>query len=160
MRRFLFLFTAVACAAIASQAATAQNEVEPRSPNDEVEVDRVGVELLDRLPPRPDDVDRVDTALVFTNSGWGSKRVRCVAFDDDGRAVGRVRLSVPSQGLRYVLASDLSDGRDFVGSAQCSSSGHITGSAIWLGPGITDLTVRQGALDGWTRIRFAVVATY
>jgi hypothetical protein len=115
--------------------------------------------LRDELRPRPvDEPDVADTALIFTNLSGNAARVLCVAFDRNGEPVGRRWLSVPKLGLRFVLASDFSDGRDFVGHAQCSVPARMKGSAIFLGPDITNLNVIQPWRAG--RIRFPVVATY
>ena len=85
-------------------------------------------------------------------------RVACRAFDADGDPVGRIWMHVPANGLRFVLASDLSHGQDFVGHAMCRT-GRVIGSAVLLAPSaITDLAVRPIRRRGSTV--FAVVATY
>ena len=58
------------------------------------------------------------------------------------------------------LASDLSDGLDFIGSAHCFVGRRVLGSAIFLGPGITDLPVHQSTSDSAVRIVIPVVAHY
>ena len=111
------------------------------------------------LRPRPvDDVDVADTALVFTNLSGRNARVKCVAFGKNGAPLGRAWLRLPALGLRYLLASDLSNDRDFVGHAQCAVAAGVKGSALFLGPGLTDLPVLNP--DGPGRVRFPLVATY
>jgi len=124
------------------------------------EIDRDAADLPTVIRPRPVDVDVVDTAMVFTNTSALDRRIVCVGLDKQGTPVGRVLVKLPALGLRYVLASDLSNGADFVGSAQCSSHSTVKGSAIFLGPGITDLSVGNIAGRRIGRIRFHVVATY
>lgn len=123
------------------------------------EIVRDAESLTHELRPRPvDDVDIADTALVFTNKG-DDARVLCVGFDKQGETVGRAWLSVPRLGLRYMLASDLSHGADFLGHVQCRTRGSIKGSSVLLGPGITDLPVLQ-IERGSGRMTFLLVATY
>lgn len=124
-----------------------------------VEILRDATDLSIDLRPRPvDDLDVADTALVFTNLGARASRVKCVAFGKNGAPVGRAWLKLPALGLRYLLASDLSSDRDFVGHAQCAVAAGVKGSAIFLGPGLTDLPVLNPAGPG--RVRFPLVATY
>ncbi len=124
----------------------------------EVEIDRDS--LARDLRPRPDD-DTVDTALVFTNLGTGHRVAKCIGFDEWGRAVGRVRFRIPSRGLRYVLASDLSQGADFVGRVNCKADGRVFGSGFLLGAQLTDvpaLNHHRGFQS--SQIDFPVVATF
>jgi len=124
-----------------------------------IEITRDALELRHDLRPRPDEPDVADTALVFTNEGGSSARVRCVAFNSRGHAIGRAWLAVPGLGLRYVLASDMAHGRDFVGQVQCAAPVRIKGSAVLLGADVTDLPAFQ--IQGtFGRLRFPVVATY
>jgi len=135
----------------------------------EVEVDRPELELRDALvdPVDPADPDAVETALVFTSAG-GPAAVRCTARDYEGAFVGAIVVPVPAGGLRYVRASDLADGADFVGSAHCTSLGAVAGSAFLLGPrGATDLPATQyrerirGRRHAQRhRLHFPVVASY
>lgn len=125
----------------------------------DIDLSRDGVELREVLD-RPVDEDVLDTALVFTNTGRVATRVICKAFDDNGEAVGRTALSVPGLGLRFVLASDVANGTDFLGSVQCSTQGRVLGSAFLLGAGgLTDLPAKQADHEGALRVRFPVVAT-
>ncbi|NNL99121.1 MAG: hypothetical protein HKO62_00130 [Gammaproteobacteria bacterium] len=124
-----------------------------------VEVGRDADTLRDTLRPRPDR-DIVDTALVFTNVRGRNTIMNCTAFGPQGGTVGRFRVRVPGNGLRFVLASDISNGGDFVGSARCLSIGDVAGSAFLLGPQLTDMRVRQQRAPQGTWITFPVVATY
>lgn len=107
------------------------------------------------------DADVADTALVFTNGGGNRAGVWCRAHDTDGNVVGRADTYVPSNGLRYLRASDLSGGVDFVGSAVCKARGRVEGSVVFLAPSaITSLRVKQHVRRGVTHIRFPVIASY
>jgi hypothetical protein len=123
-----------------------------------VEVARDAFELREQMT-HPD-IDRVDTALVFTNAGSAHQRVVCVGFDEWGHRVGAIWLRVPAHGLRYARASDLSSGVDFVGSAECKSRGHIIATSVLAGPDLTDLPAQTQVRDGGTHIRFPLLVTY
>jgi len=127
---------------------------------DAKDIDRDGAELIEEMRVRPDDRDVADTALVFTNFSNQRQHILCVGFDKHGNAVGRVRVVVPRLGLRYVLASDLADDLDFIGSAQCGADASVKGTAVFLGPGLTDLPVQQVQGERAGRMRFPLVATY
>lgn len=126
---------------------------------EEREVAREVDELPGDVEPQPEDPDFADTALVFTNMRNTRAGVKCVAFNKNGVPVGRTRTPIPPLGVRYVLASDMSDGEDFVGQVQCAPYGRVMGSVVFIGPGLTDLPVRNGRL-GKSRIRFPLVAHY
>ena len=83
----------------------------------------------------------------------------CNGGSAGGSPIGRTRTVVPPLGLRYVLASDMSNGVDFVGQVQCAPRGRIVGSVVFIGPAVTDLPVHNGKL-GKSRIRFPLVAHY
>jgi len=126
---------------------------------DGVEVDRDVTDLHSDLRPRDVDRDVADTALVFTNLGNADTRVLCAAFNRNGRMIGRAWTKLPALGVRYMLASDLSGDRDFLGHVQCGAVGAVRGTAIFLGPDLSDFPAEQ--IDGDAgRIRFPVVATY
>lgn len=124
-----------------------------------VEIGRDGETLTDTLRPHPDR-DIVDTALVFTNLRSRNTIMNCTAFGPRGSVIGRFRVRVPENGLRFVLASDVSNGGDFIGSARCLSIGDVAGSAFLLGPQLTDMQVRQHRGPQGVWITFPVVATY
>lgn len=111
---------------------------------------------------RPEDPDVTDTVLLFTNRAGTSHRVKCVAFNKNGAAVGRAWLAVPRLGLRYALASDIANDLDFVGSVQCYVGANVIGSSVLVAAGeVSDLPVENGAMTGFgRRILFPVVATY
>lgn len=126
----------------------------------EAEVVRDVAELHELLRPRPD-LDLVDSALVFTNNDAQTALVHCVGFDANGRAVGRIRVKVPGNGLRFALASDLANGRDFLGSARCRTRNRVTASGFLLAPGsVSDLPANQGDLGGSVQIQYPTVASY
>jgi hypothetical protein len=99
-----------------------------------------------------------DTLITFTNSKPNTQNVFCTAFGKNGTAIGRTRTKIPGDGLRYVRASDFSSGNPFVGSVKCRTWGRVVATAVFVGPGVTSLPVRQGGHDG--SIRVPLVATY
>lgn len=105
-------------------------------PVEEVVVERDGDELHDRLALPPPDSDTFDSALVFTNRSGVRAVVICHGFNDAGAPVGRVRVDVPGNGLRFALASDLAHGTDFLGRVDCVTGNlGVIGSAFLLGNG-------------------------
>jgi len=107
------------------------------------------------------DTDVANTALVFNNTGGDPTHVFCTAHDASGRVLGSKVARIPGKGVRYLRASDLSSGVDFIGSALCSTRGRIIGTAVFLAPGaMTSLEVIQ--LGPWddTTLRFPLIATY
>ncbi len=128
-----------------------------------IEIDRDAIDFH-RIAPKPTDPPLTyDTALVFTNTGGNGVRVICKAFDDNGQGVGRAATFVPALGLRYLLASDFSNGATVLGHIQCGTHRHVVGSAFLLGgrAGITEVPVSQSMVGRKkrrsTRIRFPVV---
>lgn len=152
--RCLTIIQIAIAALLLAPIASAKTAVEA---DDGVEIDLDARALQDELRPRPVDTDVADTVLIFTNFGKDA-RVRCVGFDRNGEPVGRAWAKVPSLGLRIILASHLSDGRDFVGHAQCGVPKGVKGTAIFLGPALTDLPAINPKKAG--RIQFPVVTTY
>ena len=69
---------------------------------------------------------------------------------------------MPGLGLRYAFASDVANGRDFVGQVQCYVEADITGSSLLLAGGqVTDLPVDNGTMTHTgRRILFPLTATY
>lgn len=108
------------------------------------------------------DTDVADSALVFTNTGDFEGRVICRAIDMNGQAIGsRTGVTVPAGGVRYLRASDLSDGADFVGRAVCVARRPMVSSGFFLAPGaMTDLESRRTEQRRHVRMHFPVVATY
>jgi hypothetical protein len=125
---------------------------------DAPEIARDGGELAADLRSATDrDRDVADTALVFNNPGTGPAAVGCRGFDARGDYVGGAIVRIPARGLRYLRASDLSNGADFVGSAVCHSTSRLVAEAVLLAPsGATNLRVQQRRLQ----VRFPVVASY
>ena len=149
----LFACAVVAAPSLPGRAQTAADLAE-------VELGRDADLLRDEIRVRPKDIDLADTVLVFTNSGPVRATARCVAFDRSGTPIGRARIKVPGDGLKYMTASDIANGRDFIGQVSCSTQQHLIPSAIFLGPQIENLNVRVTQHDVVTRIRFPLVATY
>ena len=107
------------------------------------------------------DIDTTDTALVFNAPGPGAAVVYCRGYDQNGRQLGRTATKIPTRGLRYIRASDLANGHDFVGSAFCQTRGNVVASSVFIAPGaITNLDVDQAHVSGMTRIQFPLVASY
>ena len=125
-------------------------------------LDRGSDELLTDLEASTHlDRDVADTALVFSNATDHRIVVKCVAIGANGQILGRAHTHVPGNGLRYLRASDISNGVDFVGSAACKANGRADGSVIFLAPSaITSLKVKQRGRRGRTTFRFPVVASY
>ncbi len=126
------------------------------------EIVRDASDLVDVVRPDIEDKDVTDTVFVFTNRAPRADRVKCVAFNKNGRAVGRAWLRVPGLGLRYAFASDVANDLDFVGQVQCYVGSDVIGSALLLAAGeLTDLPTDNGAMTNvGRRILFPVAATY
>ena len=126
---------------------------------DVAEISRSDADLCDVLVPRPDR-DTVDTALVFTNPRGAATWVVCAGHNANGRGVGRAKTLVPAHGVRLIFASDLSNGRDYIGSAACKSRSRIVPSAFIIGADLSDAPARTS--NGWSesQINFPIVATY
>lgn len=116
--------------------------VDEGNPSDELEAD-----LRRTIDP---DTDVVNTALTFHNPSQGRAIVVCAAYDGNGNLLGTKATHIPPGGLRFLRASDIANGVDFVGSAACKSRTRVQSSAILLGPGaVTDLDVQR---RGWRRV--------
>lgn len=124
------------------------------------QVHRRIVELARDIRDRPIDRDRFDTAVVFSSTRLGRVPVVCAALDGNGIVIGTARTVVPGNGVRYLLASDISNGRDFIGSVICKAGGSVLGSIVLLGDDLTDLRVRQRGTNSWTLLRFPLVASF
>ncbi len=154
------LFAVVAAPSMAQELAdkapieTAVDAVPPGVP----EISRDPVDLAPDL--RPIDEDVANTALVFTNWSGRDRAILCVAFNGNGEPIGRRAIKVPSNGTKYMLASDLAGNRDFVGNAQCTGDRRIHGTAVFLGAGFSDLPVANVEHRGDGRIRFPLIASY
>ena len=124
-----------------------------------IQVIRDATELQALLKKRPD-VDVVDTALIFNNPRRHKTLVACVGYDANGRALGRAYTVVPPNGLRFLRASDISNGRDYLGSAQCKARARVIPSSFVVGVGFSDAPAR--VVNGWdnSTMRFPVVASY
>ena len=129
---------------------------------EEVDIGREEVQLrVDISDAVARDTDIANTALVFNNSGRVAMTVYCTAYAGNGDVLGRGITRVPARGVKYLRASDLSDGVDFIGSAVCKARGRVTATSVFLAPGaITDLHVKQYKRGRLTRMRFPLVASY
>ena len=148
------LFTALSVCALLLVSSTGVLAEE----TDGIDIGRDGALLTDAITTHPVDGVQIDTVLVFNNAGEHATRVRCVAFNQHGEAIGRGWLGVPAQGLRYGVVSDLTNGAPLVGSVRCGTHGHVIGSAFLLGPVFSDLPAKHAHRDDGVRIRFPVVA--
>ena len=95
-----------------------------------------------------------------TNPRGAATLVVCAGRNANGRGVGRAKTRVPAHGVRILFASDLSNGRDFIGSATCKSRSRVVPSAFVLGADFSD--AKANVSHGWTdsQINFPVVATF
>lgn len=130
----------------------------------EIEIDRDANELSDLLVSvdvaRSDVASLLDTAMIITNVGNSGTIARCHANNRNGVLVSRIRVRIPSGGLRFFLMSDLvRQPLGFVGSVICNVPGHAVGSEIMLGVVTTDVDVQQDYSAGSTSILFPVAAT-
>ncbi len=126
----------------------------------EREIDLDGAVLAEEM--RRPDRDTTDTAVIASNSGDKAALVVCNAANANGRVLGRAAMRVPAGGLRFLRASDIANGADYVGQVRCKSrSAHVTGSAILVAPsGFTSLRVRQRYVDGVLHIQAPVTASF
>ncbi len=149
-------FAHLLAAALVASAASAQTSTP-------VPVDRGDLaEILDSpiLPPA------LDTALVFSNPHAFPVKAVCRGHDANGSEVGAAETAVPARGLRYVLASDFSNGTPFLGSVNCVLGAAMNASGFLLGgaAGVTDVPAHvriplRKDRDLTIVARFPVVAT-
>jgi hypothetical protein len=152
--RLLLLVSAVALLVPAGLAG-AQEVAQIDDARDEVELKADIRNAIER------DIDVANTALVFNNASRRATVVHCTAYSANGEALGKKIARVPALGVRYIRASDLSGGADFVGSALCKARGSVVGSAVFLAPGsITNLDILRKKRKKTTWMRFPLVATY
>jgi len=146
---------AAAALFLSAAGAEAQTMIEMDDSRSETQLREDMKEAVDR------DTDVANTALVFNNTGGEQTHVFCTAFGANGRALGSKVARIPGKGVRYLRASDLSNGVDFIGSALCSSRGRVVGSAVFLAPGaMTNLDVIQAGPWDDASLRFPLIATY
>ena len=148
------LMGTAALSLIAAGTATAK----PKALPDAVEIDRPVDDLPGDIRPYPDDTDRVETVLIFTNPTNARVVVQCMGYARDGSMLGRVRVRVGPNGLRHILGADLSNGADFLGHVQCRANGRVVPSAVLVGPTIENLNV-VGA-GGARHFVFPVVVSF
>ena len=128
----------------------------------EIEIDRDSTELSGLLTgaplPKPSVAPLLDTAMVFTSVHGAEVWANCSARDAKGELRGRVRVRIPSFGVRFFLASDIVEERGFVGSVLCSAPGYITGTEVMLGVVTSDIEVKQDNQVTVSNILFPVTA--
>lgn len=151
--RTALLGTALLAMLFAAGAATAK-KARPVM-DDAVEIDRPVDDLPTDLRPVPEDPDRIETVLIFTNPGRHPVNVRCVAFNRAGEALGRVQTRVPATGLRHILGEDVSEGVAYIGQVQCAASGPLVPSAVLVGLAVENLNVKGNGAS--RRIVFPLV---
>lgn len=156
---FTICFGALMAAAIAAPVAAVETLSIEQIAVAEIEVNRGADELQAVLRPHPDR-DIVNTVLVFNNTLRATTVVRCVAYGANGRPLGRVKVKIPGNGLRFVLASDLANGIDFIGSVRCSARGKVVPTAFIVGRGLTDTKAKARFDWAGTWMRFPAVVTY
>ena len=150
---------AIACAALAAPLAGAEEK--PETAPDLAEAEDLGRDVRDlQTDIRPPDDDIADTAIVFSNFAGTERRVRCIAYNGAGEKIGRGLVGIPARGTRYIRASDLSNGADFIGHVLCGAHSSVFASVVFVGGGLTDLPAVQHHGRGWGRIRIPLVATY
>ena len=152
-RSIAFATAALLLSAGAAQAQTMLDSVDDSRSEDQLRADVK--EAVER------DNDVANTALVFNKTTNEVTHVFCAAHGANGEILGRKVARIPGKGVRYLRASDLSSGADFIGSAACSTRGRVVGSAVFLAPGsMTSLEVIQAAAWDSNSIRFPLIATY
>lgn len=127
------------------------------------EVHRKLDELRPDLRPRPIPHPRsFATVVLFTNTRFSRAWVRCAAYDGNGVILGGARTLVPGNGVRFLRASDIANGRKYLGNVICKANGRVIGSVVLVGPGgeLTDLRVTQRNGPTWTLLRFPLVASF
>ncbi len=132
--------------------------------SDAVEIVRDGADLAVELDVRPDR-DTTDTAIVASSVGDAnvdSAVVICRAFDANGQRIGIAKMQVPARGLRYLRASDITNGQDYVGQVRCTARPHtVAVTAYLVAPsGITDLKSRQHSHRGVSHTLVPVTASF
>ena len=151
-RSCVLVCTALLLGAAASQAQT------PTDRDDSRGEEQLRVEVRQAMDR---DTDTTNTALVFNNTTAAVAHVVCIAYSAEGRMLGRKVARLPARGVRYLRASDLSGGTDFIGSAICATRARVVASAVFLAPGsLTNLDVIQAGPWDDTNIRFPLIATY
>lgn len=126
----------------------------------EIEVDRDTDELKVLVLPDPGRT-MTDTALVFSNPGGSAAIVRCNAYNKNGVWIGRSRTTVPARGVRYIRASDLSGGDNFLGNARCWSARRTIGTGYLVTrEGITATRVVSNRHEATEYFRFPVIGYF
>jgi hypothetical protein len=146
------LWLALAAAALLASAAGAQEIDPPDVSHDE--------SALEDVLEEPVDAPHADTAMVFSSLVDVELRVVCRARNAQGEAVGAAAVRVPPHGVRFLLASDFSDGAPFLGQVRCASPRGIRGTGFARSAnGVTDVPSPEHRAGRGLLIHFPVVAT-
>jgi hypothetical protein len=152
MNAKLEFWTSIAAATLLAAAVSAQEVDPPDVTHEESE--------LEELLEQPVDAPRVNTALVFSSLADVELRVVCRARNAQGDAIGHAAVRVPAHGVRFLLASDFSDGAPFLGQVRCLSPRGIRGSGFTRSAnGVTDVPSPEHKAKGGRLLYFPVVAT-
>lgn len=152
MNAKLGFWTSLAAASLLAAAAGAQEIDPPDVTHQESELEAV---LED-----PVAAPHVNTALVFSSLADVELRVVCRARNAAGEAIGHAAVRVPAHGVRFLLASDFSDGAPFLGQVRCLSPRGIRGSGFARSAnGVTDVPSPELKAGRGLLIHFPVVAT-
>jgi len=152
MNAALKLWSVLAAALLLAAAAGAQEIDPPDVTHEESELEAV---LEDAV-----DAPHVNTALVFSSLADVELRVVCRARNAQGEAIGHAALRVPAHGVRFLLATDFSDGAPFLGQVRCLSPRGIRGTGFARSAnGLTDVPSPEHKAGRGHLIHFPVVAT-
>ncbi|MFT4582383.1 MAG: hypothetical protein ACI915_001197 [Gammaproteobacteria bacterium] len=124
-----------------------------------IEITRDAYELKEVIATDRDS-DVIDTVLIFSNTRSHRNIAVCVGYDANGNVLGRAFTVIPANGLRFIRASDLADGTDFLGSAKCVTRPKVIPSSFVVGVGFSDAPASVVHGRNRSRIRFPVVASY
>jgi hypothetical protein len=145
-------WTSLLAAALFASAAGAQEVDAPDVTHEDAE--------LEALLEEPVEAPHANTALVFSSLADVELRVVCRARNAQGEGVGAAGVRVPAHGVRFLLASDFSDGAPFLGQVTCFSPRGIRGSGFARSAnGVTDVPSPEHRAGRGHVIHFPVVAT-
>jgi hypothetical protein len=115
---------------------------------------------LEDVLEQPVAAPHVNTALVFSSLVDHETRVVCRARNAQGEAVGAAAVRIPPDGVRFLLASDFSDGAPFVGQVRCLAPRGVRGSGFARSAnGVTDVPSPEHRRGRALLIHFPIVAT-
>jgi hypothetical protein len=148
----LEVWMALGAALLLAAAAGAQEVDPPDVTHDE--------SALEDVLEEPIDAPHVNTALVFSSLVDQETRVVCRARNAQGELVGTAGVRVPGHGVRFLLASDFSDGAPFLGQVHCLAPRGVRGTGFARSAnGVTDVPSPELRRGKALLIHFPVVAT-